>query len=132
MFDNLRQSKPECLKKIRLISGDIIEDNLGINEKDEIEIIENVNIIFHCAARAKFSLSLREALIFNTLGTWTLLKLAEKIKNLIVFSHFSTAYCNPNEKVLYEKYTPPTADPYEVMDLLTSSNLADLDNAEAR
>lgn len=105
---------------------------MGISEKDEIDIIENVNIIFHCAARAKFSLSLREALIFNTLGTWTLLKLAEKIKNLIVFSHFSTVYCNPNEKVLHEKYTPPTADPYEVMDLLTSSNVADLDNAEAR
>lgn len=105
---------------------------MGINEKDEIEIIENVNIIFHCAARAKFSLSLREALIFNTLGTWRLLKLAEKIKKLIVFSHFSTVYCNPNEKVMYEKYTPATADPYEVMDLLTSSNHTDLDNAEAR
>jgi fatty acyl-CoA reductase len=105
---------------------------LGISEKDEIEIIENVNIIFHCAARAKFSLSLREALTFNTLGTWRLLKLAEKIKNLIVFSHFSTVYCNPNDKVLNEKYTPSTADPYEVMELLTSSNHADLDDAEAR
>lgn len=132
LFDNIRQSKPESLKKIKLISGDIIEDNLGISEKDEIEIIQNVNIIFHCAARAKFSLTLRDALTFNTLGTLTILQLAEKMKNLIVFSHFSTVYCNPNEKVLHEKYTPATADPYEVIKLLTSSKSADLDDAEAR
>lgn len=132
VFDNLRQSKPDCLKKIKLISGDIIEENLGIGKKDEIEIIENVNIIFHCAARAKFSLTLRDALTFNTLGTFRILKLAEKMKNLIVFSHFSTVYCNPTEKVMYEKYTPATSDPFEVLELLQSSKSSDLDDAEPR
>lgn len=130
IFDNLRTSKPECFKKIKLIKGDIIEKRLGISEKDELEIIENVNIIFHCAARAKFSLTLRDALTFNTLGTLWTLQLAEKIKNLIVFSHFSTVYCNPQEKTMLEDYRPPTADPYEVIKLLTSTRQADLDDAE--
>lgn len=128
----MRVKNPECFKNIKLIKGDIIEDKLGINEKDEQELIENVNIIFHCAAKAKFSLTLREALTFNTLGTLWILQLSEKMKNLIVFSHFSTVYCCPQRKVMHEDYTPPSADPYEVIKLLTSTRQADLDEAEKR
>lgn len=105
---------------------------MGINEKDEQELIENVNIIFHCAAKAKFSLTLRDALTFNTLGTLRILQLSEKMENLIVFSHFSTVYCCPQVKVMPEGYTPSTADPYEVIKLLTSTRQADLDEAEER
>ena len=132
LFDNLRGKNPECFKKIKLIKGDITEDKLGINEKDEQELIENVNIIFHCAAKAKFSLTLRDALTFNTLGTLWILQLSVKMKNLIVFSHFSTVYCCPREKVMPEDYTPCPEDPYEVIKLLTSARQADLDEVEER
>lgn len=110
----------------------MIEENLGIAEKDELELIENVNIIFHCAARAKFSLTLRDALFFNTHGTLRVLQLAEKMTNLIVFSHFSTTYCNPDEKVLGECYQQCNEDPYEIIKLLHSPRKEDLDEIEPR
>jgi nucleoside-diphosphate-sugar epimerase len=105
---------------------------MDISEKDELELIENVHIIFHCAARAKFSLTLRDALINNTHATLRILQLAERMKNLIVFSHFSTVYCNPIVKVMEEKHYTPCEDPYKVIELLLSPRQSDLDDAEPR
>ncbi|KAL7012852.1 hypothetical protein ACKWTF_015078 [Chironomus riparius] len=130
VFDNIRQATPERLNKIKLIKGDILIDNLGINEKDTIELIENVNIIFHCAAKAKFSLTLRDALSHNLHATWRVLQLAEKIQNLVVFSHFSTCYCNPLDKVMEERYYKPCEDPFKVIRALMSSNEKDLDELQ--
>jgi nucleoside-diphosphate-sugar epimerase len=94
--------------------------------------VNNVNVIFHCAAKAKFSLTLRDALLFNTCGTLRVLQLAEKAKNLLVFSHISTSYCCPNEKVLEERYNAPCEDPYLVIKLLKSPKESDLDDIEPR
>lgn len=35
-----------------------------------------------------------------------------------LFMHVSTAYCNPNEKVLYEKPYPPPDDPHHIIKLI--------------
>lgn len=121
---------PSQLEKIRLIKGDIVSDDLDIDAADQQELIENLDIIFHCAAKAKFSLSLKEALIFNTCGTLRVLQLAAKIKNLLVFSHYSTSYCCPNEQVFEERYYPACEDPYKVIELLKSPDK--LDAAEPR
>lgn len=123
---------PEQLEKIRLIKGDLAQEKLDIDPEDEEELIEKLNVIFHCAAKAKFSLTLREALSFNTCGTLRVLQLAAKIKNLLVFSHISTSYCCPNEKTLEERYHPACEDPQKVIELLNSPRKSDLDDAEAR
>jgi alcohol-forming fatty acyl-CoA reductase len=120
------------LKKIRLVKGDISQENMDMDMADVDELVNNVNIIFHCAAKAKFSLTLREALLFNTLGTFRVLQLAEKVKNLLVFSHISTSYSCPNKKVLEEKYNPACEDPYLVLKLLQSSDPRQLDDIEPR
>jgi fatty acyl-CoA reductase len=130
VFDNIRKTTPERLEKIKLVKGDILIDNLDINEKDTIELIENVNIIFHCAAKAKFSLTLRDALSHNLHATWRVLQLAEKIQNLVVFSHFSTCYCNPLDKVMEERYYKPCEDPFKVIRALMSPNEKDLDDLQ--
>jgi alcohol-forming fatty acyl-CoA reductase len=132
IFDRVRIAAPENLMKIRLVRGDISQENMDINKEDEEELINNVNIVFHCAAKAVFSLTLREALFFNTCGTLRVLQLAEKMKNLIVFSHVSTSYCCPNELVLEERYYAPCEDPYVVMELLKSPRESDLDDIEPR
>ena len=132
IFDKVREVAPDQLTKIRLIKGDIAEENLDVDPEDEEELINNLHIIFHCAAKAKFSLTLREALNFNTCGTLRVLQLAEKIKNLVVFSHISTSYCCPNEKVLEERYHAACEDPYTVIKLLKSPHQKDLDDAEPR
>lgn len=132
IFDRVREKAPEQLNKIRLISGDISQENLDIVREDEQELIENLHIIFHCAAKAKFSLTLREALNFNTVGTLRVLQLAEKCKNLLVFSHISTSYCCPNEKVFGERFHPAPEDSYAVIKLLKSKRQSDLDEVEPR
>lgn len=123
---------PNRLTKIRLIKGDIAQDNLDIDLADEEELIHNLDIIFHCAAKAKFSLALRDALNFNACGTLRVLELAAKIKNLIVFSHYSTSYCCPKEPVFEENYHSAPEDPYKVIGLLKSPRDEDLDDAEPR
>jgi thioester reductase-like protein len=105
---------------------------LDIDENDENELINNLDVIFHCAAKAKFSLTLRQALSFNTCGTLRVLQLAAKVKSLAVFSHVSTSYCFPHKPKLEEKYYEPLDDPYRVIELLASKHKADLDEAEPR
>lgn len=132
IFDRVRELAPEQLTKIRLIKGDIIEEDLDMDPEDERELADNVNIILHCAAKAKFSLTLRDALNFNTCGTLRVLQLAAKCTKLEVLSHISTSYCCPNEMVLEERFHPAVEDPYTVIKLLKSSRNSDLDDEEPR
>lgn len=118
IFDNLRTKFSTQLNKIHLIKGDVTIDKLSLSSVDEIELIDNLNVIFHCAAKAKFSLSLIEALNFNTCGTLRVLQLAEKVKNLEVFHHVSTAYCHCQENELGEKYYKSREDPFDVIKLI--------------
>ena len=91
VFNRVRDESPQQMDKIVVIKGDVSIERLGISEEDENELIANVNLIFHCAANVRFDLSIKDALNFNTNGTHRLLKLAEKMKNLIVFSYVSLA-----------------------------------------
>lgn len=106
------------MSKIVVIKGDVTIDNLDLSSNDENELIENVNLIFHCAANVRFDLSLRDAVNFNLNGTHRVLKLAEKLKNLLVFVHVSTAYCHCKEEILDEKYYEAKENPYLVMDMV--------------
>lgn len=118
VFDQIREETPEQLNKIRVIKGDVSVDGLDMNEKDENELINSVNLVFHCAANVRFDQTLKAALNFNTNGTQRILKLAEKMKNILVFTHVSTAYCHCNEGVLEERYYPATEDPYGMIEMV--------------
>ncbi|CAO1407990.1 unnamed protein product [Diamesa serratosioi] len=142
VFDKIRNSQPEQLQKIRVVKGDVSIDGFGMDEKDEIELIDNVNIVFHCAANVRFDLKLKDAINFNTRGTHRMLKLSEKMKNLLVFVHVSTAYCQCNETVLEEKYYPAIENPYgliqmskflkdDILDFITPKLLQGMPNTYA-
>lgn len=55
-----------------------------MNEKDKNELINNVSIVFHCAANVRFDQPLKDAVNLNTLGTHRTLKLAEQMTQLSV------------------------------------------------
>ena len=128
VFDKIRNTNPEQLKKIRAVKGDVSIDGFGMDLKDEAELIEKVNIVFHCAANVRFDLKLKEAINFNTRGTHRMLMLSEKMKNLLVFVHVSTAYCHCNEDVLEEKYYPAIENPYGLIEMarLLKDDILDL------
>lgn len=121
------------MAKIRCIKGDVSLDNLDMDESDRIELTEQVDVIFHCAANVRFDQPLRDAVNMNTLGTQRLLQLAEKMLHLKVdyiwcnllsysilirmwtftqvFTHVSTAYCQCKEDVLEERGYPALHSP---------------------
>jgi alcohol-forming fatty acyl-CoA reductase len=118
VFDLIRKETPRQLDKVHVIKGDISVEGLGLNDNDENLLIDNVNLVFHCAANVRFDQTLKNAVNFNTNGTHRVLKLAERMKKLVVFTHVSTAYCHCNEDVLEERYYPANENPYGVIEMV--------------
>ncbi|CAO1406103.1 unnamed protein product [Diamesa serratosioi] len=92
IFNKIREKSPELLLKIKVIKGDISVDGLDLSLQDRSELIANVNVIFHCAACVKFDFPLKKAVNIQLTGTLRMLKLAEEMKNLNVFTYMSTAF----------------------------------------
>lgn len=103
------------LKKIIPISGDLSLDGLNLSQTDEEKLINDVNIIFHCAGNVRFDEPLKVAMNNNVMGTWRVLQLAEKVKNLEVFSHMSTAFCKCFQTDLEERYYPSKHDVFDII-----------------
>lgn len=60
----------------------------------------------------------RDAVQLNVIATHQLLLLAQKIKNLDVFVHVSTAFAYCNRKHIEEVVYPPPVDPKKLIDSL--------------
>ncbi|CAH0382773.1 unnamed protein product [Bemisia tabaci] len=117
LFNKIREEHPERLKKIVPLKGDVIMDNLGLDEKSEDAIINNVNIVFHGAAVLRLDAPLKDSVCMNVEGTLRILKLCRNIKNLQAFVHLSTAFCHCDHEILEERMYPPPAQPLDVISL---------------
>jgi fatty acyl-CoA reductase len=111
----VREITPNRIQKLKVVGGDISSDDLDMSESNQNELIENCQLIFHCAANVRFDQNLKEAVNLNICGTERVLKLAEKMKNLLVFTYVSTAYSHCKEDVLEEKYYPAPENPYGII-----------------
>lgn len=115
LFSRIREEKPHVMKKVIAVSGDILYDNLGIEQNQLKEICDEVSIVFHFAASLRLEAPLKEGLEMNTKGTLRVLELAKNIKNLVAFLHLSTAFCYPDYERMAEKVHDPPTDPHEVL-----------------
>lgn len=118
IFEHLREKDPDVFNKLKLVSGDILEDELGISNDDRQELQQHCNIVFHSAACVRFDQKLKDAVDMNTKGTLRVLKLAETMKSLEAFVHLSTAYCRCELDVLEEKLYPAVHNPDKIIDLV--------------
>lgn len=59
LFDRLRDEQPEFKQKIVPVASDLTEVEMALSEEDKKNILNYVNIIFHCAATVRFNESLR-------------------------------------------------------------------------
>lgn len=109
VFDRLRKEYPENFDKLVAINGDVTEIGLGISP-DDLNLMENVSVIFHSAASVRFDDPLKEAILMNTRGTVEVMKFAERLKYIRVVLHVSTTYCTPGEKIVEEQIYPPNGD----------------------
>ncbi|ETN87152.1 hypothetical protein NECAME_00011, partial [Necator americanus] len=110
LFNRIRDNKPHMLSKLVPVSGDLMEDNLGLNQHDMQNICDEVSIVIHSAATVKFDEQLKDAVEMNVVGTTRLVALCHKMKNLVALVHVSTAYANCDRAETEEKvYEPPVA-----------------------
>lgn len=121
LFENLfkLKSKDEIFSKIQIIDGDLSKICLGISLKDQ-NILKDTTMIFHFAATVKFTEKFKTAIELNVRGVRELLKLSQKMKNLKLFCHTSTAYSNLSKKVLEEKIYETEIDPELVIEIAES------------
>ena len=54
MYDSLREMQPDFSDKVHAIHGDMLDDELGIKEKDRKFMEANINIVIHSAATVRF------------------------------------------------------------------------------
>ncbi|KAJ1355437.1 hypothetical protein KIN20_012834 [Parelaphostrongylus tenuis] len=110
LFDRIRKKAPQRLSKLVAVSGDLMEDNLGLNQHDMQNICDQASIVIHSAAIVKFDEELKVAVEMNVVGTTRLIALCHKMKKLMAIVHVSTAYANCDRAVTEEKvYNPPVA-----------------------
>ncbi|KAK9295142.1 hypothetical protein QLX08_010453 [Tetragonisca angustula] len=118
MFQRIRKQKPEMLKKVKALSGDVGMKNLGLTDEQLDILINETNIIFHCAATLRLESKLKDAIDMNTIGTKRVIELSKKMKKLKAFVHLSTAFCYADKEELDENVYKPSADPHDVMRLV--------------
>lgn len=72
------------ISKVKVIQGDCSLEGLGLSDEDRKLIIDNVTLIYHCAATIRFDEKLKRAVELNTRGTREMISLALECKNLEV------------------------------------------------
>ncbi|KAJ8730669.1 hypothetical protein PYW08_002082 [Mythimna loreyi] len=106
VFDRLKESRSEELKKITAISGDISRERLGLPD-DVLKILEDeVSVVFHLAATVAFKLPLKDAMKINIDGTENVIELCRRMKKLEAFVHVSTAFTNADREEIDEVVYP--------------------------
>ncbi|KAF2896919.1 hypothetical protein ILUMI_09255 [Ignelater luminosus] len=118
MFHRCRKDCPEVLNKIVPLYGDVITKNFGLTVEDRKLLIDNVSVVFHCAATLKLEAELKDAIEMNTEGTQKVLELAREMKKLDVFVHLSTAFCSADIDELEEKIYPTPDNPSDVIQVV--------------
>ncbi|XP_050347236.1 putative fatty acyl-CoA reductase CG5065 [Nymphalis io] len=108
IFERLKADKPENLKKIIPVIGDLTELNLGISTQDLQILYDEVSVVFHLAATIKFNEPLSVAVKINVGGTEEVIKICQNMKNIEVFVYMSTIFSNTDHerKTIVEKLYP--------------------------
>ncbi|XP_045495307.1 putative fatty acyl-CoA reductase CG5065 [Colias croceus] len=114
IFEKLKETRPEDLRKVTAIEGDITSPELGIKDADRQKLIDQVSVVFHSAATVRFADTFDMIMNVNLEGTRKVIELSKNMKKLDSFVYISTAYSNANNLVIEEKLYPPPRDVEEV------------------
>ncbi|XP_017960336.1 putative fatty acyl-CoA reductase CG5065 [Drosophila navojoa] len=126
IFSKLLEKNPDIVNKVRVVKGDVLEPDLGLDANDINTLASNVEIVFHCAANVRFDQPLRPMVNMNVLGVLKVLQLAEKMANLQALVHVSTSYCQCNESVLEERAYPAPQNPFDIIHMVETMDDAGL------
>ncbi|PIS04767.1 MAG: hypothetical protein COT81_04755 [Candidatus Buchananbacteria bacterium CG10_big_fil_rev_8_21_14_0_10_42_9] len=85
------KNSPDVLKRIEIVSGDIVEPQLS-KKLQLSQLASKITHVFHLAASTRFDLDLQVARSINVVGTQNILEFAKQCPNLLQFGFASTAY----------------------------------------
>ncbi|XP_038214721.1 putative fatty acyl-CoA reductase CG5065 [Zerene cesonia] len=114
IFEKLKETRPEDLRKVTAIEGDITAPELGIKVADKQKLADQVSVVFHSAATVRFADTFDMIMNVNLEGTRKMIEFSKNMKKLDSFVYISTAYSNSNNLVIDEKLYPPIKDVEEV------------------
>lgn len=95
--------KPEMMRKIYPVWGEITVPNFGLSDEHLRRVIESTEIVFHLAASLKLEATLKPNILTNLTATKYVLDVAKQMKRLLQMIHTSTAFCNVEHAVMEEK-----------------------------
>ncbi|XP_034478610.1 putative fatty acyl-CoA reductase CG5065 isoform X3 [Drosophila innubila] len=127
IFQRIKDERPHMLKKVTIYQGDVTYDLLGLSGDSLKHVVEHTNIVFHMAATLKLEGNLRDAIDMNLQGTQRALNVAKQMKQLDAFVHLSTAFCNCDQEVMYEKVYEFPHKPEDLMRLAEWMDVKTLD-----
>ncbi|CAK8671098.1 unnamed protein product [Clavelina lepadiformis] len=103
-FDTLREINPKFAEKLSFVSCNLEADELGLAQKDQEMLQDEVDIFVHGAATLKFNEHLRLSFEINTKCVRKVLQLCKKMTHLQSVVHISTAYAYCNQEETDEKF----------------------------
>lgn len=116
MFKRINEEKPEVLKKIFPVYGDITQKDFGISDEQMAKVVKECDLFFHMAASLRLEATLKANVEMNLIGTKHAIDIAKKMSKLLLLVHLSTAFCVCDEtKMMYERVYDWHHDPYELM-----------------
>lgn len=102
--------------------------DLGLSGENLKYVTDNTNIVFHMAATLKLEGNLKDAIDMNTTGTRRALDISKQMKGLEAFVHVSTAFCNCDQEVMYEKVYEYPHKPEDLMRMVEWMDLKTLES----
>ncbi|XP_017770686.1 PREDICTED: uncharacterized protein LOC108558317 [Nicrophorus vespilloides] len=128
LFDRLKIEKPKFLEKLVMVAGDCSLPNLGIKDEDRKMIIDEVHVIFHCAATVRFDQKLRTATNINVIATKDICAMAREMINLKSLLYISTAYSFCTRTDIDEQFYKPQISAeklFKLLDVLNDDQIAE-------
>lgn len=108
LFEDMSKYDANFRSKLKLITGDMEVDGLGISGEDREYIEGHVEVVIHAAATVRFDEPLKSAIAINIRGTKSMIDLAMGIRKLKSFVYISTAYSQcPQSEIKEQFYKPP-------------------------
>ena len=99
-FDPLRERYGAAFEdfirdKVRIVNGDIAEDNLGFTEEEAEAVAGDIDVLVNSAGNVTFNPPLESALRTNVVGTQNVIKFARRMKRPALV-HVSTCFVAGN------------------------------------
>ena len=81
--------------KVRVVDGDITEDNLGLSEEQATQVAADISVVINCSGKVTFNPPLESALRTNVTGTRNVIAFAKRMRRPALI-HTSTCFVAGN------------------------------------